>query len=571
MLQRSYLFLRAAALRLGVRPEIYQGAGRMLRSVSGLSETLVEDVRSADDRRFAARFLAPWQDEGPGTEAESRAALAAALAERPAGQLADRLVRGLRRIDSRPELRFARFLAGSETPALAQAGRLLLADRAIFWRDFHTAEAEAEAYLADPDSATEAGTDMALGLLVSAKRRLGKLDEALALNRTQMQRAPLDKEHLVRRARMLALEDPSEMLRLLKRCDAEYADAGLSGNTLWCAHLLAQGEVDEVERLARVLEMRLPGNRLARALLVNAQVQRDGEQAAIVPVFETLGLECTRDGPGFDGLRLARPHEVPDAGPLVSIVMTAYNAEAHIGTAIGAILAQSYRRFELIVVDDCSGDATAERVREIAARDGRVRLMSTKVNGGTYLAKNAGIRTAKGAFVTLCDSDDMWTTDHLAAHLAAMQADAGRTVSTSDWLRLFDDCRVDINPTGTIVEVCPHSTFFRREVFDRVGLFDSVRFGADREFIARITLEWGQPAVHHIPRVLTIGRRHDASLTTSGAGMLGPDQKSDTRLEYWRIWNAWHAARVAEAAPLYNSGTPDERPYEVPAEMIGTR
>ena len=63
---------------------------------------------------------------------------------------------------------------------------------------------------------------------------------------------------------------------------------------------------------------------------------------------------------------------------LISIIMAAYNAEKTIEQAINSVLSQTYTNFELLVVNDCSTDRTAELVKSIAAKDSRVRLIDRK-------------------------------------------------------------------------------------------------------------------------------------------------------------------------------------------------
>lgn len=100
-------------------------------------------------------------------------------------------------------------------------------------------------------------------------------------------------------------------------------------------------------------------------------------------------------------------------GPLVSVVIPAYNAERFVGEAIDSVLGQSYRRFEVIVVDDGSNDGTAARLR--AYRD-RVRHVH-QANGGVGSARNRGIALATGDYIAFLDADDVWTPDKLAVQV----------------------------------------------------------------------------------------------------------------------------------------------------------
>ena len=98
---------------------------------------------------------------------------------------------------------------------------------------------------------------------------------------------------------------------------------------------------------------------------------------------------------------------------LVSVIMAAYNAEQTISQAIDSVLKQTYPHFELLVINDCSKDATANIVNEFASHDERVRLISNATNSGVSYTRMHGLKEAKGAWIAILDSDDMWASDKL--------------------------------------------------------------------------------------------------------------------------------------------------------------
>lgn len=101
-----------------------------------------------------------------------------------------------------------------------------------------------------------------------------------------------------------------------------------------------------------------------------------------------------------------------------SIIMPAYNAEVFVARAIDSALAQTEPRIEVIVIDDASTDATAAIVARIAARDGRVRLLRSAVNGGPGAARNRGLDVARGEWIALLDADDGYLPHRLETLLA---------------------------------------------------------------------------------------------------------------------------------------------------------
>lgn len=103
------------------------------------------------------------------------------------------------------------------------------------------------------------------------------------------------------------------------------------------------------------------------------------------------------------------------------MIMPAYNAEKYIEAAVQSVLAQTWTDFELIVVDDCSQDATASIVQRLAGEDGRIFLLRNPENSGVSASRNAGIAKAQGAWIAFLDSDDLWRADKLEKQLALLE------------------------------------------------------------------------------------------------------------------------------------------------------
>ena len=102
----------------------------------------------------------------------------------------------------------------------------------------------------------------------------------------------------------------------------------------------------------------------------------------------------------------------------VSVIMPAYNAEKHIREAIQSVVNQTYKEWELLVIDDCSMDATASIVKKEAARDSRIHYFKNRVNLGVSESRNRGVRKASGRWIAFLDSDDIWKVDKLEKQMA---------------------------------------------------------------------------------------------------------------------------------------------------------
>ncbi len=97
---------------------------------------------------------------------------------------------------------------------------------------------------------------------------------------------------------------------------------------------------------------------------------------------------------------------------LVSVIMPAYNSELYINEAINSVLDQTYKNWELIIIDDGSTDSTAEIVKKISSQDDRIKYYWQE-NSGQAKARNFGLKQAKASFIAFIDSDDIWLPEML--------------------------------------------------------------------------------------------------------------------------------------------------------------
>ena len=112
---------------------------------------------------------------------------------------------------------------------------------------------------------------------------------------------------------------------------------------------------------------------------------------------------------------------VENMRPFVSVVMPSYNAEKYISEAIQSVIAQTYENWELLIIDDCSTDSTANIVKQFSDVDSRITLYSNPKNMGVALTRNKGMNLAKGSWIALLDSDDVWHKDKLEKQLVAAE------------------------------------------------------------------------------------------------------------------------------------------------------
>jgi hypothetical protein len=218
--------------------------------------------------------------------------------------------------------------------------------------------------------------------------------------------------------------------------------------------------------------------------------------------------------------------------PLVSVIIPAYRAAETIADTLDSVLAQTFKDYEIIVVNDGSPDSED---LEKALEPYRERIIYLRQeNQGPGGARNTGIRTARGQYIAPLDADDIWAPEHLAAQLAVLEADPSIDVVYAD-ARIFGD----VPEAGrTVMELCPSAgdvTFerlvsrqctvhicvsvCRREALLRAGLFDPAFRGTeDIDMWLRIARQGGRIAYQR--RVLGRYRRHAGSLSSDGVSML---------------------------------------------------
>lgn len=106
---------------------------------------------------------------------------------------------------------------------------------------------------------------------------------------------------------------------------------------------------------------------------------------------------------------------------IVSVITPVYNVEKVIGRTIDSMLAQEYNHLEIVLVDDCSKDNSAEVIAEYAAKHPEIVYHKQEKNGGASVARNTALRLAKGRYVAFLDSDDMWCEGKIKRQLAFMK------------------------------------------------------------------------------------------------------------------------------------------------------
>ncbi len=105
--------------------------------------------------------------------------------------------------------------------------------------------------------------------------------------------------------------------------------------------------------------------------------------------------------------------------PLVSIIVSVFNAEKFLKDTIKTIKGQTYTNWEAIFIDDCSTDNSAKIIK--AEKDPRIKLITKKANSGSAETRNVGISKAKGKYICFLDADDSWKPEKLEKQIAFVE------------------------------------------------------------------------------------------------------------------------------------------------------
>lgn len=168
--------------------------------------------------------------------------------------------------------------------------------------------------------------------------------------------------------------------------------------------------------------------------------------------------------------------------PYATIIVPAYNAAATLPATLASLSAQTFRDFEVVIIDDGSIDDTALIASIHAASDSRFRLLH-QFNRGLAGARNSGIAEAQGEVIGFCDADDLWMPEKLATHVdhllgkpevgisysgSAMIDEAGQRIGHAQ-RPAFTTCRQPMSSNATPSETDPPRSFVARRLQRLLG------------------------------------------------------------------------------------------------------
>ena len=180
--------------------------------------------------------------------------------------------------------------------------------------------------------------------------------------------------------------------------------------------------------------------------------------------------------------------------PTLSVIVPVYNAEKTLKTCVYSILKQSYKDFELILINDGSKDESPQICEEYSKTDSRV-IVIHKENGGVSSARNAGLDIARGKWITFIDSDDYISAGYFDKVEDSLD---NLVIKKYQWLkrdRLHPGTDI-IKKTNSLIDLlsvyiadsiirCPWGKFYRKDILDDLRFLPDMKIGEDAQFVFR--------------------------------------------------------------------------------------
>lgn len=208
--------------------------------------------------------------------------------------------------------------------------------------------------------------------------------------------------------------------------------------------------------------------------------------------------------------------------PLVSVIVPNYNYSGYLPECIHSVLSQSHRSIECIVVDDGSTDNSVDVLKKLASSDSRLSFI-TKPNSGCEASRNEGMKLASGKYISFVDSDDKWASKKIENQLNTMNemnadfiysnASSFTNEGTINKIQ-YESRNLTIYDfiSGNPISGSASSVMMKREVFERVGFFDTKYHGVeDVTYWFRCFLNKFRFA--HCPSYDVFIRSHSGSMT----------------------------------------------------------
>lgn len=212
---------------------------------------------------------------------------------------------------------------------------------------------------------------------------------------------------------------------------------------------------------------------------------------------------------------------------LVSIITPSFNSDKFIAKTIESVQNQTYKNWEMIIVDDCSTDETVSIIEQFVTNDSRIRFFKLKKNSGAGIARELGLSEANGDYISFLDSDDLWKPFKLEKQLQFLKEN--KIHFTFSFYDCIDEQGNLLNKRVQAPKILSYrQLFFCNYVGNLTGIYDRYYFGKIAISSTRKRQDWmlwltilkkirnAKP----VPESLALYRIRDNSLSASKVDLL---------------------------------------------------
>lgn len=234
--------------------------------------------------------------------------------------------------------------------------------------------------------------------------------------------------------------------------------------------------------------------------------------------------------------------------PLVSIVIPAYNCERFVAETINSVKNQTFKDWELIIVNDKSSDKTAEIVKKFCSK--KIKLINLKGNSGAAKARNAGIEAARGRYLCFLDADDLWVPEKLEKQIKFMKEKNSAFSFTG-----YEFADENAKPNGKVVKVPARITYKKAlrntTIWTSTVMFDLNKIYKNYVYMPEIKSEdtatwWNVLKVtghaDGLDEVLSIYRRSENTLSSN---------KVEAISRIWNLYRKHEKLNVAKSSVCF--------------------
>ncbi len=238
--------------------------------------------------------------------------------------------------------------------------------------------------------------------------------------------------------------------------------------------------------------------------------------------------------------------------PTLSVILPTYNGMRFLSESIDSILAQTFADFELIIINDCSTDKTADILKDYAKKDNRIRIITNAVNKKLPASLNIGFAQAKGDFFTWTSDDNRYLPNAFEVMINAFQSHPETDFVYAD-MQIIDE---QGNAKKTIRLKTPKSLYngccigacflYRRTCYDTLGGYNENLFCAeDYEYWMRLYTA----GIHFMKLNDCLYKYRDNSSSLTATKQQQVQQKTlEVKLAYW---SQWHLSSYTKTVSLF--------------------